>query len=132
MRSIEAVRAARNEQGEKAAKDNLTPYVLSDADEVSRLPGGDNWDGQSSFPFPSIGTYVPDGWVDVNEHFFVDATGVGKDHQPALTHQQFNRELMKVIEDDPHLGIAISEIGQWQMLISLYELEDQLVSSEVF
>ena len=124
MMSVEAIQ-------EKAAKDNLTPYVLFDADEVSRLPGGDNWDGQSSFPFPSIGRYVPDGWVDVNLHLFVDATGKGKDHQAALTHQQLNHELMMLIEDDRQFGLAVSEIGQWQMLISLYELEDQLVSSEV-
>jgi len=123
MMSLETIRAMSEEQSEKAAKDNSTPYVPFNADDVNRMPGGDNWDGRRGFPFPNIGSYVPNGWVETGESFFVDSSGFGNDNEPALTHQQLNRELMKLVEDKRRVGLAISEVGQFQLVVSVYERE---------
>ena len=123
MMSLETIRAMSEEQSEKAAKDNSTPYVPFNADDVNRMPGGDNWDGRRGFPFPNIGSYVPNGWVETGESFFVDSCGLGNDNEPALTHQQLNRELMKLVEDKRRVGLANSEVGQFQLVVSVYERE---------
>ena len=126
MMSLETIRAMSDEQAEKAAKDNSTPNVPFNADDVNRMPGGDNWNGRRGFPFPNIGNYVPDGWVDTGESFFVDSSGFGADNESALTYQQLNRELMKLVEihrGKRRVGYAISEVGQFQLVVSVYERE---------
>jgi|GEM_PF-1700031 len=121
MMSLETIRRMSDEAAARACEDGLTPYVLYDHDDVSRLPGGSNWDGQRRFPFPQLGGYEPEGWVDTGESFFVDMSGLGADYEPALTHKQFNRQLMELVDDPRSLGLAIGDVGQFQCYVNVYE-----------
>jgi len=74
------------------------------------------------FPFPNIGSYRPKGWRLVDRHF-VDKSGYGSPHEPALTIQRFLRVLK------PGMGYAIIEEGEFQCYVGEFrQLEKRNLS----
>ena len=57
--------------------------------------------------------FKPRGWHKTGTHWFVDKTGHGLDWEPALTWQQFRRQLAGYILRHPARGFAITEEA-WQ------------------
>jgi len=121
MMSLETIRRMSDEAAARACEDDLTPYVLYDHDDVHRMPGGKDWNGKRGYPFPHLGSYEPDGWVDTGESFFVDTSGFGADYEPALTWEQFNQKLLALVDDPRSLGLGISEVGEFQCYVTVYE-----------
>lgn len=129
MMSLETIHRMNDEQGDKASLKEKVPYVLFNEDDVHNMPGGKDWKegGRRGFPFPNLGTYVPEGWEITEESFFVDSSGIGADDESALTIKQFNAELLELVRQSktgyrlPTIGLAISEKGQFQLYVSVYK-----------
>ena len=63
-----------------------------------------------------IGTHVPAGWQRTErEEAFVDTSGFGSPHEPAMTQEQF-RAWMR-----PGYAYALTEIGQFQGYVAEFE-----------
>lgn len=67
-----------------------------------------------------LGNYTPKGWVRLERTFFVDSTGGGRESEPALTIEQFVKELEQLKKSQDHYAVAIREQGQFQVVIGLY------------
>ena len=111
MMSIEAIVALNDETAEQAALDSLLPFVPFSAADVDRWP---------PFPFPSLGHYTPDGWERTENSWFVDKTGHGRASEPALTVDNFKRQLRAYIANNPGHGFAITEEGPFQVIVSAF------------
>ncbi len=107
MMSLEAIIAINNQAAAEAEKKRLSPFVPSGPDATNDWP---------PFPFPSLGR-VPDGW-EVAETFFVDATGHGRQGEPALTIEEFRSQIFNNITDHPDHGYAIIEEGPFQVIVA--------------
>ena len=116
MMSLATIKAMQREAAYKAMAEKKTPFIYWNEGEV---------DEYERFPFPFLGDYVPEGWELVDQ-FFVDATGLGQDWEPALSVRQF-RELLKekIKESREKLGHnpgwAIVEAGQFQVYVGQYQ-----------
>jgi hypothetical protein len=106
MMSLAAIRSANL----KATAKKRHPYVPSDTDLGDWPP----------FPFPDIGDYEPSGWKRTEHRWFVDSSGMGEDHEAALTTDQFKRELREYIEEHPGYGFGIVEVGQFQVYVASF------------
>ena len=111
MMSLEAIRRLNNEIAVEAADRDLVPYVPYDADEVDYWP---------PIPFPNLGYLQPDGWEKTDSEWFVDKTGHGHDWEPALTVEQFKKELRAYIAENPGHGFAITEEGEFQVYVTAF------------
>jgi hypothetical protein len=109
MMSLDVLVAVNNQIARKAAKQGLVPYVPFSADEAT-----------SPFAFPNIGTLKPRGWKKTGATWFVDKTGHGLDWEPALTWRQFRRQLAGYILRHPTHGFAITEEGEFQVVVSAF------------
>lgn len=112
MMSLEVIQYVNELIGRFAARRNLRPYVPSEPDEVDRwrsLP----------FVFPNIGTHEPKGWEAV-ESWFVDKTGHGAEWEPALTHRRLKELLREYIRRNPTHGFAVTEEGEFQVVVSAF------------
>lgn len=112
MMSLEVIIAVNEEIAAQAATDDLVPFVPHDADNVDRWP---------PFPFPNLGYYQPDNWEMTDTSWFVDKTGHGLPHEPALTLDQFKTELGLYVAANPGHGFAITEEGEFQAVISAFQ-----------
>lgn len=81
MMGLETIVALNNEVARSAATKKLIPYRADGPEEAYEL---------STFPFPNLGSYCPDGWEKV-ESWFVDRTGEGYESEPALTQRTFSQ-----------------------------------------
>jgi len=112
MMSLQAIRALSAEQAERAAEEELTPFVPFNVEEV------ESWD---RFPFPNIGDYTPPGWERVEgAEWFVDKTGWGSEGEPALTVRGFQAALVEYVRENPRHGYAITEEGQFQVYVTAF------------
>jgi hypothetical protein len=102
MMGLAQIRSENEKATRKAKNRGKQPYVAQ-ADHDGGV-----------FNCPRLGDYTPEGWKEVDE-LFVDMTGFGYDDEPALTKQQF---LNKIKEG---LGYGISEVGQFQCYIRVFE-----------
>jgi hypothetical protein len=109
MMSLEVLVAVNNEIARQAAKEGLVPYVPFSADEAV-----------TPFAFPNIGTLKPRGWKRTGRTWFVDKTGHGLDREPALTWAQFRRQLAGYILRHPGHGFAVTEEGEFQVVVSAF------------
>ena len=109
MMSLEVIVAVNNEIARKAAREGLVPYVPISADEVT-----------TPFTFPNIGSLKPRGWRKTGQTWFVDKTGHGETWEPALTWQQFRRQLAGYLLRHPSHGFAITEEGECQVVVSAF------------
>lgn len=113
MMSLQAIQAESASAARKAAREKKTPFMLWPQD-VARMKT-EIADGRlPAIPFPFIGSYVPKGWREV-ERYFVDASGFGREGEPALTVRQFVEKL------EPDYGYAITEAGQFQVYVGKFE-----------
>ena len=127
MMSLEAIIEQNEIAARKARKGKKEPLVL-DAPGV-RLARLGQTDDLRRIPY--IGGYLPKGWERVDAShwsprgyfqgdnegygaFFVDATGLGGESEPALTRDQF----AKLVR--PGYGYAIIEAGQFQVKIGVF------------
>lgn len=113
MMSIETIRAMADEAAEKAARENMVPYVYWDEDEVSR---------RGNFPFPFLGDYVPHGWEVIDDlELFCDSSGFGTDDEPALSERQLRAKIIRTIrESTDTIGWGITQVGQFQLYVQGY------------
>lgn len=111
MMDLAYMKAMNREAAERAAVENLSPYVYFDVDDL------DNFDG---FPFPYIGDLEPAGWVEIERHF-VDSSGFGQEDEAALSTSQFLDLVRERIASGPVTGWAIVESGQFQVYVAEYQ-----------
>jgi len=107
MLSLEQIEAEAREAVKRAAKKNLTPFIV-EKEDLDNMP---------PFPFPFLGDYVPKGWKQTKE-YFVDSSGFGKEGEPALSVSQFTDRLIV------GRGYAITQMGQFQVYVGEYTKED--------
>jgi hypothetical protein len=101
MMSLSTIEALSREAAERAAEENQVPFTVEQED----------LDAMPPFPFPNIGSYVPDGWEQIDE-FFVDKTGMDFSG-PALSVEAFKRELK--------VGRAYAIVGEGQFQVYVGE-----------
>lgn len=104
MMDIATIKRLNAEAAGEADHDRVEPLVVTERN-IREMP---------PFPFPYIGDYAPPGWRETNE-YFVDASGLGDEAEPALTAGQLIKEL-KVGR-----GYAIVSQGQFQVYVAEYE-----------
>lgn len=114
MWSMKTIQDLADEASKRAKKQHLKPRKIADALKSWKVSGRLN--------VPFLGDYVPEGWVRVEEiePYFVSASGVGDETEPALNKDRF----MLVLEDyarsgEPY-GLGVIEQGQFQVYIALY------------
>ena len=110
MMSLSTIIAVNEEIAARALQAKRTPFVPDGPDDVDRWP---------PFPFPNLGYYEPEGWEQV-ESWFVDKTGVGYESEPAMTHRALKETLRHYIADNLGHGFAITEEGEFQLVISAF------------
>ena len=134
--SIETIRAMSREAGAKASREKRKPFVFWPEDFES-LDAGDY---AVLKKIPQLGDYVPRGWepmdlVDELEldgkagmyagALFVDKTGYGYSHEPALTLGQFIHALEDIDVRAQKMGITVGygiiEEGQFQLNIGVFK-----------
>ena len=109
MMSLEVLVAVNNEIARQAAREGLVPYIPSSPAEAT-----------TPFFCPNIGTLNPRGWRKPEASWFVDKTGHGFDWEPAYTWQQFRRQLAGYLLRHPGYGFAITEEGEFQVVVSAF------------
>ena len=107
MWSLEILEAINAKIAAEAEQDGKVPYHPSDPEEIESMP---------PFPFPNLGQ-IPDGYEET-ESFWVDKTGLGRSSEPALTVEQFRSLLYDHVTENPDDCYAITEEGQFQLVIS--------------
>jgi hypothetical protein len=112
MMSLDTIHYLNMEIAVESAAEGLVPYVPFDADEVDSWP---------PIPFPSLGNFLPDGWENTDQHWFVDKTGYGGGDEPALNCDQFKRQLRGYILRHPGDGFAITEEGECQAVVTAFK-----------
>jgi hypothetical protein len=110
MHSPGYIRQLQQEAAERACATQLQPYVAFDRSEVESWP---------PFPFPELGDFIPHGW-ELEAELFCDASGLGSPGEPALTAEQFKARALQLRDDDPGVGFAIRESGQFQLYVGVY------------
>lgn len=111
MMSLEAIRHLNANVAVEAAERELVPYVPASAEEVDYWP---------PIPFPNLGYLQPDGWETTDQTWFVDKTGHGHDWEPALTVEQFKRQVRAYLMENPGHGFGITEEGQCQVYVTAF------------
>lgn len=114
MMSLSAIRELSREVAEGAARKGKQPFVPYPEDL-------DAWrKRKSDIPIPNLGDHEPEGWkrLDEDDWFFVDKSGMGSEHEPALTFGQFMDKLAVYREQHPEYGYAIVEESQFQVYVA--------------
>ena len=111
MMSLESIQALNEEIAAEAAAEKRVPFAPDGPTDVDRWP---------PFPFPNLGSYVPDNWQLLDVHWFVDKTGKGKDWEIALSVSQFREALRQHLSEHPGDGLAITEEGPFQAVVSAF------------
>jgi hypothetical protein len=108
MMGLEVIVALNQEIAERAARRNVQPVVISDPDDVDLSL------------LPNIGYLELSEW-EKTESWFVDKTGHGYESESALTHKSFLEELREFVFAHPGHGYAITEEGEFQVVVSAFE-----------
>ena len=111
MMDPSTIRSMSDRAARKAARAKKTPYVPYDTDEVN---------GWSSFPFPFIGSYLPEKWEKVDS-LFCDSSGFGQPGEPALTQDQLKSKVRAYLALDGTYGFAVTEAGQFQCYVGVFK-----------
>ncbi len=111
MMSLETLRRLNTQIAVEAAEQDARPYVPFDAEELDLYP---------PFPFPDLGHFEPEGWQRTSQTWFVDGTGGGHGWEPALTAEQFKRELRRYVARHPGHGFAIVGTGEFQVCVGAF------------
>ena len=109
MMSLDTIAALERQAAERARGAQLEPYLIQHADEVAAFREN------RRFPFPSIGSYVPPGWLLVERYFFAkDGCGDGL----ALGGEELCERLK------PGFAYAIVEEGPFQAYIGEFRRQE--------
>ncbi len=111
MWSLATLEYLNRKAARQSQKDKKVPYVPPFPAFVNEFP---------PFPFPNLGCRTPRGWKRTGQCWFVDKTGTGYDWEPALTFEQFKRQLLAYAIDNPTHGYAIVEEGQFQLYVAAF------------
>jgi hypothetical protein len=111
MFSISTLLAINSEIAAEAARRDSRPLVPFDQKDVDRWP---------PFPFPSLGDFEPLGWENTGTSWFVDSTGHGSAWESAMTVDAFKAELLRYVVENPGHGFAITEEGEFQVVVSAF------------
>jgi hypothetical protein len=109
MMSLAAIKELSRKAARQAAREHLIPLMVQ-AEDLDRIEKHIRY-------IPNLGTYAPKGYVKVDE-YFVDKTGLGYEHEPAMTFGAFCKRLK---ENGPGYGYAITEEGQFQIYVGVYQ-----------
>lgn len=104
MMSLSLIRKMSNEAAYQAAQDDLEPLTIHEPSEIREIP--------------TLGYHLPEGWRPLRV-LFADATGWGREDEPALTLAQLQATVI------PGLAYAICEAGQFQVRIVEMIPEDE-------
>jgi len=100
-----------NESAERAKRRNLKPYLVRDI----------NFEKIPPFPFPDLGSYIPEGWQLIN-YFTCDSTGWGYESEPALTVNGLIKKLQEFKKDTSTTwGVGIIESGEFQVVVGFFK-----------
>jgi hypothetical protein len=110
MMDPSTIRALANKAAREARREGRLPYGFYDSDDVDT----------SMRDLPFLGSYVPKGYKLVTE-LFVDASGFGREDEPAFTFREFCQRIRCDIEQygNPYF-YAIREAGQFQVYVGVY------------
>ncbi len=114
MRSIGDIREHSRIAARKAAQDGLRPFVV-EADDLADFHLTVRAGARLTFPFPFLGDHAPAGFTPTENRYFVDATGVGTECDPALPPLAFVKRLRE------GYGYAVVETGPFQVYVQEYE-----------
>jgi hypothetical protein len=116
MTSIQRIQQLADEAGATAEDKGLEPHVFEHDYEFERIP---------PFPFPNLGSYLPEGWrvvdEDVQEELFADSSGFGAEDEPALSVTQLLDKLRELFAAHPDWGYGLTTVGQFQVNIGVFE-----------
>lgn len=122
--SLGTIRQLSRDAAIRAARDNRIPFTVEPQDLVDwrqRLQSGK----LIHLTFPFLGDYLPQGWrYTEREPLFVDASGCGREDEPALTLRGFLEAL------EPNKAYAVVESGQFQAYVREYERDDSSAGNE--
>jgi hypothetical protein len=109
MMSLATIKELSRKAARQAAREHLIPLMVQaeDLDHIEIYIRH----------IPNLGTYAPEGYVKVDE-YFVDKTGLGYEDEPAMTFGAFCKRLK---ENGPGYGYAITEEGQFQIYVGVYQ-----------
>lgn len=116
MMSLDVIRYVNGDIAAEAASENRQPYVPWDSEEV------EHW---NRCPLPNLGYHEPSGWEQTEKTWFIDKTGVGLDSEPAMTWQQFRRQLSEYLAAHPGHGFGIVEEGEFQCVVAAFRPVEQ-------
>ena len=105
-------KAITQQRRREAAEEGLEPYVPGCPDAI------DFW---QRIRLPNIGYLEPDGWERTEQSWFVDKTGWGRTNEPALTLEQFKKELHNYIRANSAAGYAVTQEGEHQLVVSAFK-----------
>ena len=97
-----------------ATRQSMVRKAARDSQRNHEVPG--IWHGtENGFKIPFLGDRIPRGWKRTNRApLFVDSSGFGDTSEPALTQDQFFKELTI------GMGYAVIEAGQFQVYVAEY------------
>lgn len=73
------------------------------------------------FPFPVITeVLLSDEWEATDKTWFVDSSGFGSAGEPALTIDQFRKQLVEYVQENFTHGFGLSGVGQFQVYVTAY------------
>jgi hypothetical protein len=113
MMSLEAIKELSDEAAQEAAEEVKVPYIPFNRAEI---------EGYTRFPFPNLGSYVPEGWELLEDPapLFCDSSGFGAENESALTPKQLIKALLELYDKDSGYGYAIIEVGQFQVYLGIF------------
>jgi len=121
MLDLATIHEMAAEAAQEAAQEGKEPYEY--------------WDGEPigpPFHFPFLGDYVPDGWRKRDNDLFVDKSGWGAPTEPAMTVDALVAEIKRLqcaAPPDKRLGFAITQEGEFQLYVGVYERDAELPDS---
>jgi len=124
MLDLATIHELAAEAAQEAAQEGREPYEY--------------WDGEPigpPFHFPFLGDYAPAGWRKRDGDdgdLFVDSSGLGEDDEAALSVSQFVAEIKRLLcttPPDKRLGFAVTEAGEFQLYVGVYERDAELPDS---
>ena len=117
MFGLETIRAMNAESGMKARAKKLKPFELNSEEQIDEMP---------PFPFPNFGDKADDmdEQYDRVDSLFVDSSGFGAPHEPALNADQLLTKIRELFEEHGTLLFAIESQGQFQLHVGVWKEKD--------
>lgn len=117
MMSLEVIRSLAREQGNRARRHGVKPFIIWTEDledwkatlAIGNLP---------RMPFPNMRAYVPAGWKPTGREWFCDKFGEGDNGRSTSA-----RGLVEQLEVGK--AYAITEEGEFQLYVSEFESPQQ-------